>query len=330
MFKFILKRLFYILIVLMLVTGALFVLYRTMPGDPVDIFLPPEIAMTMRPEEVIAIRESIIADFGLDRPLAVQYFLWLGGMFRGEFGYSITTRQPVLDVIRGPMLNTVVINIMNLFLVFSVTIPVGIYCAVKRGKIFDHAALSFSMFGLSIPNFIFGLLLMIIFSVFLGILPISGMRSSMPVGEPGSFPYLMDRLRYMILPLATLFLTSLAGLIRMVRSAMIDALSMDFVRTARAKGLGEKAVIYSHAFRNALIPIITIMTGWFIGIFSGSLVIEQTFGWQGMGWLMLTALTNRDMAVLMAMGVFYALISYVGLLVMEIAYVIADPRIRLE
>ena len=330
MFKFILKRLFYILIVLMLVTGALFVLYRTMPGDPVDVFLPPEIAMTMRPEEVIAIRESIIADFGLDRPLAVQYFLWLGGMFRGEFGYSITTRQPVLDVIRGPMLNTVVINIMNLFLVFSVTIPVGIYCAVKRGKIFDHAALSFSMFGLSIPNFIFGLLLMIIFSVFLGILPISGMRSSMPVGEPGSFPYLMDRLRYMILPLMTLFLTSLAGLIRMVRSAMIDALSMDFVRTARAKGLGEKAVIYSHAFRNALIPIITIMTGWFIGIFSGSLVIEQTFGWQGMGWLMLTALTNRDMAVLMAMGVFYALISYVGLLVMEIAYVIADPRIRLE
>jgi peptide/nickel transport system permease protein len=330
MFKFILKRLFYILIVLMLVTGALFVLYRTMPGDPVDIFLPPEIAMTMRPEEVIAIRESIIADFGLDRPLAVQYFLWLGGMFRGEFGYSITTRQPVLDVVRGPMLNTVVINIMNLFLVFSVTIPVGIYCAVKRGKMFDHAALSFSMFGLSIPNFIFGLLLMIIFSVFLGILPISGMRSSLPVGEPGSIPYLMDRLRYMILPLMTLFLTSLAGLIRMVRSAMIDALSMDFVRTARAKGLGEKAVIYSHAFRNALIPIITIMTGWFIGIFSGSLVIEQTFGWQGMGWLMLTALTNRDMAVLMAMGVFYALISYVGLLVMEIAYVIADPRIRLE
>ena len=330
MFKFILKRLFYILIVLLLVSGALFALFRTMPGDPVDIHLPPEVAITMRPEEFLAMRESIIQEFGLDQPLVMQYFRWLGAMLRGNFGTSVSTRQPVLDVIRAPMANTIVINLMNLFLVFSVTIPVGIYCAIKRGKAFDHAALGFSMFGLSVPNFIFGLLLMIVFSVFLGILPISGMRSVVPVGEPGSFPYLMDRLRYMILPLMTLFLTSLATLIRMVRSAMIDALSMDFVRTARAKGLGEKAVIYSHAFRNALIPIITVMTGWFVGIFSGSLIIEQTFGWQGMGWLMITALNARDIPLLMTMNIFYAFISYAGILVMEIAYVIADPRIRLQ
>ena len=330
MFKYIIKRLFYILLVLMLVTGAMFVLYRTMPGDPVDIHLPPEIAMTMRPEEVEIMRASIIEEFGLDQPLPTQYFLWLGGMMRGEFGMSITTRQPVLDLIRSPMLNTIIINLLNLVLVLFVTIPIGIYCAVKRGKLFDSAALGFSMIGLSIPNFLFGLILMVIFSVFLGILPISGMRSAMPVGAPGSLPYLMDRLRYMILPLSAMFLTSLAGLIRYVRSAMIDALSMDFVRTARAKGLGEKAVIYSHAFRNALIPIITVMIGFFIGVFSGSVVIEQTFGWHGMGWLMITALNNRDMAVLMTMGVFYTLIAYVGLLIMDIAYTIADPRIRLE
>jgi peptide/nickel transport system permease protein len=134
----------------------------------------------------------------------------------------------------------------------------------------------------------------------------------------------------MALPLMALFLTSLAGLIRFVRTAMIDALNMDFVRTARAKGLAEKTVIYSHAFRNALIPIITVMTAWFVGIFGGSLVIEQTFAWHGMGHLMISALNSRDMAVLMAMGVFYALIAFVGLLIMDIVYVIADPRIRLE
>jgi len=330
MFKYILKRLFYILLVLVLVTGALFVIYRTMPGDPVDIFLPPEMAMTMRPEEVEAMRADIIEEFGLDQPLPVQYFRWLGGMLRGQFGTSITTRQPVLDLIRSPMMNTIVINLMNLVLVLSVTVPIGIYCAIKRGKLFDNAALGFSMIGLSIPNFLFGLILIVIFAVFLGVLPISGMRSPMPAGEPGSFPYLMDRLRYMILPLATIFLTSLAGLIRFVRSAMIDALSMDFVRTARAKGLAEKTVVYSHAFRNALIPIITVLTGTFIAVFSGSLIIEQTFGWHGMGWLMITALNTRDMAVLMTMGVFYTLVAFVGLLIMDIAYVIADPRIRLE
>jgi len=330
MFKYILKRLFYIVLVLVLVTGAIFMLYRTMPGDPVDIHLPPEIAITMLPHEVEERRASIIRDFGLDQPLPVQYFRWLGNMMQGELGLSITTREPVMDVVRAPMFNTIIMSIMNLILVFAITIPTGIYCAIKRGKIFDNSALGFSMIGLSVPNFIFGLILIVIFSVFLGWLPISGMRSAMPAGEPGSFAYIMDRLRFMILPLATMTLVSLAGLIRFIRSAMIDSLSMDFIRTARAKGLAEKTVIYSHAFRNALILIITIMTGWFIGIFSGSLIIEQTFGWHGMGWLMLTALNTRDMAVLMAMSVFYTLVAFIGLLMMDIAYVIADPRVRME
>jgi len=134
----------------------------------------------------------------------------------------------------------------------------------------------------------------------------------------------------MALPLMTMVLTSLAGLIRFVRSAMIDALNQDFIRTARAKGLKEKTVIFVHAFRNALVPVITVMTGWFIAIFSGSMVIERTFLWNGMGDVMLSAISNRDMGVLMAMSVFYSLIAFVGLLIMDIAYVIADPRIRFE
>jgi peptide/nickel transport system permease protein len=227
------------------------------------------------------------------------------------------------------MFNTVVINVFNLILVFAITIPAGIYCAIKRGKLFDNSALVFSMFGLSIPNFLFGLILIVLFAVFIPILPLFGMQSAMPPPQ-GTMAYYLDRMRYMALPLATMVLTSLAGLIRFVRSAMIDALNMDYVRTARAKGLSEKVVVYVHAFRNALIPIITVTIGFFIGIFGGAMVIEQTFAWNGMGRVMLAAINMRDIGVLMAMSVFYSLIAFVGLLIMDIAYTIADPRIRFQ
>jgi len=329
MFKFILKRLFYIILILMMVSAFMFVLFRTMPGDPVDTFLTPEIAATMLPEEALAAREEIIRTMGLDQPLVAQYFLWLGQMLQGNFGMSMQTRQPVVELLRAPMFNTVMINILNLIIVFLITIPTGIYCAIKRGKVFDNGALVFSMVGLSVPSFLFGLVLIVIFAVFLDIFPISGMASAVPP-DRGTLAFVLDRLRFMALPLMTMVLTSLAGLIRFIRSAMLDALSMDFVRTARAKGLAEKTVIFSHAFRNALIPIITVMTGWFVGIFGGSVIIEMTFGWHGMGWAMITALNLRDIGVLMTMNVFYALIAFVGLLIMDIAYAIADPRIRFE
>jgi len=172
-------------------------------------------------------------------------------------------------------------------------------------------------------------LLILVFAIILQWLPINGMHSPMPPDD-GTLAWYLDRLRFMALPLMTLVLSGMAGMMRFVRASMIDALNMDCIRTARSKGLGGKVIVFSHAFRNALIPVITIMTGFVITIFGGSVIIERTFAWNGMGNIMLTALSNQDWAVVMSMNVFYALISFIALLFMDIAYAIADPRIRFE
>jgi len=304
-------------------------LFRTMPGDAVDMFLPPEVAAGMEPHEVAAMREAIIRDMALDQPHIIQYFYWLAAVFQGNFGMSMETRAPVIDHVRAPITNSLVINLITLTIIFGITIPVGVRSAIKRGKMFDNAALVTSMFGLSTPGFLFGLIL-IVFLVVLApwdVFPMFGMASLMPP-DRGTIPWYLDRLRHMALPLLALVFGGLAGMIRFVRSAMIEALNMDCVRTARSKGLAEKTVIYIHAFRNALIPIITIMGGFFIGIFGGALAIEMTFQWQGMGVIMLNALNLRDIGVLMTMNVFYALIAFTVILMLDITYAIVDPRIR--
>jgi peptide/nickel transport system permease protein len=331
MVKYLIKRVLYIFLVLFLVSFFIFMLFRTMPGDPVDMFLPPEMAAGMEPEVVAIMRAEIIDTMGLDRSNFVQYFYWLAAMVRGDFGTSMETRLPVIQHVRSPITNTMVINIFNLILVFAITIPVGVYCAIKRGKTFDNVSLVASMIGLSTPGFLFALIL-IVFLVIVppwDVFPMFGMASVMPPPS-GTLAWYLDRLRHMALPLLAMVFMSLAGMIRFVRSAMIDALNMDCVRTARAKGLAEKTVVYIHAFRNALIPIITVMGGAFIGIFSGSMAIELTFQWQGMGVIMLNALNLRDIGVLMTMNLFYALIAFTVILLLDIVYVIADPRIRFQ
>jgi len=329
MVKFVLKRLLYIVMVLFMVSFFLFMLFRTMPGDPVDMFLPPELASGMDPMEVAIRRAEIIETMGLDRGNFEQYLRWLAAILQGNFGMSIETRTPVLDHIRSPMFNTLVINSFNMLVVFAITIPVGVYSAIKRGKLFDNTALVSSTIGISVPPFLVGLILIIIFAIFLDILPMFGMASVLPPPS-GTLAWYIDRFRHMVLPLTTLVLVSLAGLLRYIRSAMIDALNMDCVRTARAKGLAEKTVIYVHAFRNALIPIVTIMGVFFITIFTGAMVVENVFVWQGMGQIMLTALNMRDISVLMTVNLFYALIAFTVILLLDVVYVLVDPRIRFE
>jgi len=330
MVKYIFRRILYIFIVLFIVSFFFFMLFRTMPGDPVDIYIPIEMQLGMEPEQLAVARAEIIETMGLDRNNFVQYFYWISAMFQGNFGTSMETRRPVIDHVRAPLANTLVINILNMIIVFAITIPVGVYCAVKRGKAFDNIALVTSVIGLSIPNFLFGLILIILLVILApwDIFPMFGMASMMPPPE-GTLAWYLDRLRYMALPLMTMVLVGMAGMIRFTRSSMIDALNMDCIRTARAKGLAEKTVIFIHAFRNALIPIITIMAGFFIGIFSGAMIIEITFSWQGMGQIMFNAINQRDIAVLMTMNVFYAFVAFTVILLLDIVYVIADPRIRM-
>jgi peptide/nickel transport system permease protein len=274
---------------------------------------------------------------GLDEPLFMRYLYWMGlaplngefdGLLQGNFGYSYNYKTDVINLIGDPLKNTVFINIFATVLALGITIPLGIFCAVKKGSRSDTAIQVGSIVGYSIPTFIIAIIFIWFFAVILRLFPVSGM--STPNSNYTGFRLFLDKLYYMSLPLIVMTFCSLGGMTRYVRSSMIEALSMDCIRTARAKGLKEKVVIYSHAWRNALIPIVTLVIGWFLGIFSGSLIIESMFGLNGLGKFYITALNTKDYEVAMALQMFYVILGLVGNLIIDLAYGLVDPRVRVN
>lgn len=270
--------------------------------------------------------------------MVVRYLRWIGlyplydgsynGLLQGNFGYSYEQRDEVINIVGAPMRNTIMINIFATILALGITIPLGIVCAVKKGGRGDRAMQVFTLIGYSLPTFLIAILFIWIFCSLLGIFPPSGMKT--PGSDYHGWQYFWDRMYYMALPLITMTFCSLGGMTRYVRASMIEALSMDCIKTARAKGLTEKVVIYSHAWRNALIPIVTLVIGWFLGIFSGSVVIEQMFALNGMGDLMIRSLRTADFDVIMLLQMFYVIISLLGNLIIDIAYGLVDPRVRVS
>ena len=274
---------------------------------------------------------------GLDEPLVMRYLYWMGlapldgsynGLLQGNFGYSYVHKTEAISLLKEPLQNTVFINIFATILALGITIPLGIFCAVKKGSKRDTAIQVGSIIGYSIPTFIIAIVFIWFFAVILGWFPVQGM--STPNANYTGFRLFLDKLYYMALPLIIMTFCSLGGMTRYVRSSMIEALSMDCIRTARAKGLREKSVIYSHAWRNALIPIVTLVIGWFLGIFSGSLIIEQMFGLNGLGKLYVDALNSKDYQVAMALQMFYVILGLAGNLIIDIAYGLVDPRVRVN
>jgi peptide/nickel transport system permease protein len=265
------------------------------------------------------------ARLGLDRSLIEQYFIWAFNLLRGDFGYSLTRRLPVRDILLEPLLNSIFINFFSIIVAFLIAIPVGIKSAVKRNSVYDRGWQIFSIFGLSMPTFFIGLTLIYIFAIRLRLLPYGGM----PFENPGSLEYYLSFGRFMILPIVTLTIGGLAGTIRYVRNAMLEAISKDYIRTARAKGLQEKVVIYHHAFRNALIPIVTIVSFSIVGLFGGSAITESIFVWNGIGTVLIRSLTTLDFNVVLVLNMFYAVLALVANIVMDIGYALVDPRIRL-
>ena len=327
MAKYVAKRLIYIFFVLIITSMLLFLIYQMIPGDPaLQMIAGNETDFSAAEWEIEYRRAREL--LGLDYPLHVRYWRWISNIAIGEFGFSMMFRRPVIEVIRAPMLNTVVLNIFNMILVFAFTIPAGIAAAVRRGKAFDQGVQLFTSIGISMPSFLMALLLIWLFPITLGVFPISGMAT--PNFQGTQWEWMLDRAYFMFLPLMAATLTSMASLTRFVRASMSEALSMDYVRTARSKGLLEKVVVYSHAFRNSLIPLITVGTGWLIGVFSGSAVLERMFSWNGMGNIMLSGLMEFDFALVQTMQLFYVVIALVGLLLMDLAYGLADPRVRVS
>ena len=270
--------------------------------------------------------------------IVIRYLRWVGvypkydgsydGLLQGNFGYSYEARDEVLNVVKAPMLNTILINVIGTILALGIAIPLGIVCAVKRGSRTDRAVQVITILGYSLPMFLFCILFIWLFCSILGIFPPSGMKT--PGSSYTGWAWFKDTMYYLALPLITMTFCSLGGMTRYTRASMIEALSMDCIKTARAKGLKEKTVIYSHAFRNALIPIITLVIGWFIGIFAGSIVLESIFGLHGMGKLMIQSLRTADFDVVILMQLFYVAMSLMGNLVVDIAYGLVDPRIRVS
>ncbi len=334
--KYILKRCGFIVVVFMILSFLMFSLYNLIPTDPARQELEPQ-RKGLKADEYQMLYQQLRKEMGLDDPLVVRYLRWMGlwkdtdgtfnGMLEGNFGYSNLYKRSVVDVIKTPMGNTIFINIFSTIAALGITIPLGIFCAVHKGKRFDSVTQVVTMLGYSIPVYIIALVFMYIFCVLWRVFPIMGAKTA-GMEYSNGWEEFVDMLYHIALPVIVMTFGSLGGMTRYVRSSMIDALSMDCIRTARAKGLKEKVVIYSHAWRNALLPVITSILGWFLAVFSGSVIIENTFSLNGMGKLYWQGLNNMDFELVLAIQMFYSIVSLVGSLLIDISYGLVDPRGR--
>lgn len=308
------RRLVQAVVLLFIVSIVTFVLIHAAPGGPA-ILANPDLS-----RDQIA---QASAQLGLDDPLPVQYGRWLGNVLHGDFGVSYNTIEPVVDLLGARLPNTLLLAGLALLIALIVAIPLGVLCALRRDSLLDRAIAGFTFFGISMPVFWLGIMLIILFSVQLRVLPSGGM---MTLGEPFS---LWDRIRHLILPVGVLALGNLAELTRYTRSGLVTVMSEDYVRTARAKGLTSRSVVVEHALRNALIPVVTIIGVMLPRAVSGAAITEAVFSWPGMGQLAVNAATTRDYPVVLGTTLVVAAVVIFSSFVTDMAYGYLDPRIRL-
>ncbi|MEG0308679.1 MAG: ABC transporter permease [Clostridium sp.] len=325
MLKYFFKRLLNLIPVMIIITVILFVLLRLMPGDPVNAYLGQGSKTT--PEQQQQIREKL----GLDESGLVQYTNWIKRTVTGDFGTSLKFRKPVNQVIGDYIWNSFLINIVSMIIAFAIAIPVGIKSAVKKYGVFDNSWTVFSLIGVGMPSFFFALLMIFFIAIpSNGSIPLNGMRTPVmaAIGYKSTWAMISDIGRHMILPTIVLTLLSLAGLIRYVRNSVIEVINQDYIRTARSKGLKEKVVIYRHAFRNALIPIVTLLGMYIPGLFGGAILLETVFGWPGIGNILYESVMGRDIWVVMAANTFFAVLMVLGNLASDMSYALVDPRVK--
>jgi len=289
------------------------------PGGPTSVFLAS--SHPMSPVEIANIRHNL----GLDKPWYVQYFLWLLNMLHGNFGYSFTDGRPVLTKILEKVPVTALLIGVSFFFTILIAIPVAVYSAVHKNSLFDYVATAVAFIGYGAPTFWLGIELIQLFSVKWHVLPDAGLQSIDATGLDIS-----DVARHLVLPVATLTLVSLASWIRFQRSSMLEVLGEDYIRTAAAKGLSRNVVIFKHAFRNALLPLITLLGLYLPALLTGAYFVEIVFTIPGMGYLGLTAIFERDYPTVMGTTVISALLVVIGNLLADIGYAAADPRIRYD
>lgn len=282
----------------------------------------------MNPDASPELRQRLEAHWGLGRPLPVQYGLWLKKLATGDLGVSMSRdARPVLDKITEALPVTLLLNAMSLCLILAMAIPIGVYSATHQYSTADRVTTVAVFLGFAMPTFWLALLCMMFFGVELGWLPVSGLKS-LDHDSLGLGARMMDRARHLIMPVGVAAVTSLAGMSRYMRSSMLEVFRQDYVTTARAKGLTERVVVYRHAMRNALLPVITILGLSIPGLVGGSVIFETIFAIPGMGRLFYGAVMSRDYTVVMGVLVIGALLTLVGNLLADIMYAVADPRLR--
>ncbi len=322
MLHYIIKRLLLMLPLLLGITLISFVVIHLAPGEPTDL------QTQMNPQASEELQERLRVQYGLDQPLYVQYGRWLGRLVQLDFGESFASdRRPVFDKVLERLPVTVLLNVLSILLILGVSVPLGILSAVRRNSGFDRATTILVFAGFAMPSFWLALLLMDWFGVRLGVLPISGIKS---LGyEYLSFgAQILDRVSHLILPVFISAIGGLAGFSRYMRSNMLEVVRQDYILTARAKGLSERTVIYKHALRNALLPVITILGLAVPGLIGGSVISETIFAIPGMGKLFYDGVMMRDYPLIMGILVMGAVLTLVGNLLADISYALADPRIR--
>ncbi len=323
MTRFVVRRLLQMIPLLIGISILAFLIIRLAPGDPTMVYIDPN-KPPPSSEDLERLREQL----GLNDPVPVQYVHWLENVLKGDLGFSLSGRRPVLDEIGERLPNTLLLGLAALMLTAVVSIPIGVLSAVARYSFLDYLVTLLSFLGLSIPGFVIALFLIQVFAVQLGWLPTTGMRDVREAYE--GWRATLDVLEHLILPTIALSLASIARWARYQRSSLLDVLSQDYIRTARAKGLSERIVMASHALRNALLPMITLMGLSIPSLVSGAFIIEYVFGWPGMGRLAVNAALRRDYPVIMGVTMISAIFIVLGNFLADIAYHWADPRIRYD
>lgn len=315
MSKYIIKR---ILIAIPVLIGITIIDYAIMclAGSPLEMLQGPRVSEAAVEAKAIAL--------GLDKPFYIQYFVWLGQLLQGNMGYSIKSYQSVSAMIGSHLGPTLLLMGVSLLAGLLIAIPAGIYSAVHQYSAGDYAAVTFSFFGSSIPSFFLSLLLVFLFTVKLGWLPSSGMST---LGTSGSF---LDVAQHMVMPVIVLAVSIAGRNIRYIRSAVLEILQQDYLRTARAKGIGHFLVINKHALRNAMVPIVTVIGMEIPVLFGGAVIVEQVFSWPGLGLMTMSAITSRDYPVIMGVCLLSAVVVLIANLITDILYALVDPTIQLD
>lgn len=316
--RYILRRFLQMIPTLIGVSVIVFFLFALLPGDYIDSNpkLTPERAHELK------------MMYGLNKPIIIRYFNWLKDMLSGNFGFSLKYQESVLSLLNQFIWNSFIIAFATLILTWSIALVIGIFSALKQYSWFDKLVTLGVFAAMSFPSFFIGLLMIKVFAVDLNLLPIGGMIDT--GSNTTGIAYVLEVMRHMVLPVSILTLLSVGSLTRYFRTSMLDVIELDFIRTARAKGLKERTVIFKHALRNAILPAITLLGFELPGLFSGAIITEQIFNWPGVGHVQLEALSFRDYPVLMVFTMFLSLLTILGNFFADVMYAAADPRIRLK